>query len=635
MKKIFLLIVAVFIYSQDYAQRSREFRTLRAFEEKGIIYQIPIITQREFDRMARSNPLIPTTERELAILFNALYNPGARPVNEIRLSRNKVIPLDLDCSTEPYSLLWEGMQNPRAERFLADYDYQSGSLAYTIDFSPSPGSKLDSIVTDHFVHKFFPDISPAQNVGAADTINANIVMDIAIDLETSWNKYFQKFNKTPYLVSGTDKIDILYTGAFISSGSNGYTHPGYSCIVLNAKQMRDPGVFMKRVSVPAHELFHRMQYQYGYRTQPNHEQKKYFSEGTASWAEIDTWNSVSFLNKLTYHSANPNKPLTDYSYGSASFWNSLTNRGGDMKYFMEQYESGGNILNALEATSQQAIPGSFYGNTGGMLKLWHRSHITYEFNPLNVQLADGSTFSNPFNMKRKFVRMQDQTSIPGEIIYTSYYKLDTVKEYASKYYQFRLPIQWHSTYDNYDSIKFTVSTPGTETVDIQYVLAEVNNGFPAWKKAIAPFKAESYQHTFAIPDPLFSSYYDIWVIIEGNTSGAIFEITADLTPTSGGGSSARVATIDPEELEEERKVLNHAYPNPFVDKTTIDYEFKSGETGQLIITDLAGGIVKQMPLDADQQQVEIKNLGTPGIYFYRIVGKEREYQRGKLIYKMR
>ena len=634
MKKLITLsLVFILVISEGMAQRVR-YRTLRSLEEKGIVCRVPYISAASFIKITEANPLVPRNSQELRALFSGLYdqrNSGAN-VTEIELSRGRVVHLDGDCHTSAHDLLALGMQNPKATDFLEDYDYQSGSLTYFIDFSPN--SDLSVIETEHFIHKFYENPSPAQLATEDDTITASTVQYMANQLEITYDYYVNKFGKTPYVVAGDDKIEVLYTGAF-GPGGNGVTSPSYSCIFLNAQEMRDPAVYMKQLAVPAHELFHRMQYAFGYGTIPGHESGQWFSEGTASWAEIDSWNTVSFIAKLVLSYLDPDVPLTGLSYGAASFWKSFTNRGGDMKLFLENYEASGELLPALDDAAQQAIPGSIYGDLVGQVKLWHRDMLTYHHYVLsNVLLPNGGTVSPAyFNyyLDRELIRMQSFDPIPSEPGYINYFDPDTVQALAANYYQFRLPPQSNTpTYNDYDSIRFNIDASFSgDTVHVHFVFKRGFGDDYTWTKAIAPFPKPSYEITFPIIQEDWTSYYDIWVVVDGTNPYDIYNISAELLEKDGAGART---VADPVELSTTHD-LSHAYPNPFYELVTIPYRLEGD--GTLVILDMAGREVLQSKLASDQYQVQISadQLPIPGLYQYLIENEKGIVKSGKLIYE--
>jgi hypothetical protein len=79
-----------------------------------------------------------------------------------------------------------------------------------------------------------------------------------------------------------------------------------------------PGI---RKPTSAHELFHKLQYAYGYRTKWRPKSPyKWFSEGTAAWAEVFVWQRVSGSRKINDLFKNPSMDLYEADAGSVPFW---------------------------------------------------------------------------------------------------------------------------------------------------------------------------------------------------------------------------------------------------------------------------------------------------------------------------
>ncbi len=141
------------------------------------------------------------------------------------------------------------------------------------------------IETEHFVLKWTNSSS-----NAADNLNdPEIVRQTAGYFEAAWDKLTGLFGRTPYTPPGSSKISVI----FHDLDCYAYADPPEGPIELNSGVwMRMPSI---RQSTSAHELFHKLQYAYGYKTLsgPPKEPILWFTEGTAAWAEVFVWGRVS------------------------------------------------------------------------------------------------------------------------------------------------------------------------------------------------------------------------------------------------------------------------------------------------------------------------------------------------------
>ncbi len=76
-----------------------------------------------------------------------------------------------------------------------------------------------------------------------------------------------------------------------------------------------------RKPTSAHELFHKLQYAYGYKTRWNpQEPYLWFTEGTAAWAEVFVWGMVSRTCKLDTIFRDTKMDLYHADYSATPFW---------------------------------------------------------------------------------------------------------------------------------------------------------------------------------------------------------------------------------------------------------------------------------------------------------------------------
>lgn len=143
--------------------------------------------------------------------------------------------------------------------------------------------------TDHFILHW----TNASSHSRDNIADPQVVKDTAGYLETAWGKYVDLFGRKPYTPPGKDKIEVV----FRDIDCYGLADPPDGPIQFNSDAwIHNSGI---RQPTSAHELFHKMQYAYGYKTQWNPKRPfMWFTEGTAAWSEVFIWGRVSRTCKV-------------------------------------------------------------------------------------------------------------------------------------------------------------------------------------------------------------------------------------------------------------------------------------------------------------------------------------------------
>lgn len=173
---------------------------------------------------------------------------------------------------------------------------------------PSFENRLE---TEHFILRW-TNSSPH----AADNISdPKIVRETAAYLETAWDKLTGLFGRTPYLPPGSSKIGVI----FHDLDCYAYADPPEAPIEFNSSVwMRMPSI---RQSTSAHELFHKLQYAYGYKTRWTPQKPiLWFTEGTAAWAEVFVWGRVTRNCKIEDMFKDTSIDLFDAEDMALPFW---------------------------------------------------------------------------------------------------------------------------------------------------------------------------------------------------------------------------------------------------------------------------------------------------------------------------
>jgi len=161
------------------------------------------------------------------------------------------------------------------------------AMGRTVD-SPMPSFE-NRLQTDHFVLRW-----TNQSRHSEDNISdRQIIKDTAEYMEIAWGKYVSLFGRKPYMAPGRDNIEVV----FRDMDCYGVSDPPNGPIQFNSYAwVNNRGI---RQPTSAHELFHKMQYAYGYKTswKPK-EPYLWFTEGTAAWSEVFVWGRVSRTCKV-------------------------------------------------------------------------------------------------------------------------------------------------------------------------------------------------------------------------------------------------------------------------------------------------------------------------------------------------
>jgi len=227
----------------------------------------------------------------------------------------------------------------------------SPCCANTADSIPALESKCiipsfeHQLETRHFVLKW-TNLSPhpADNIG-----DPEIIRETANYFEAAWEKLIGLFGRSPYVPPGNSRIGVI----FHDLDCYAYADPPEGPIELNSSVwIRMPSI---RKSTSAHELFHKLQYAYGYKTRwPPPNPVLWFTEGTAAWAEVFVWGRVSRSCKVEDMFKKLNMGLYDAEDMALPFWiffvsgNSGSAKDELMVRLFEKYEEDkGDVRKAL------------------------------------------------------------------------------------------------------------------------------------------------------------------------------------------------------------------------------------------------------------------------------------------------
>ncbi len=297
-----------------------------------------------------------------------------------------------------------------------------------------------SIETDHFILRW-----TNRSRHAADNIpDPEIIHETARYLEHAWDKYRSAFGRAPYTAPGMNKIEVEFsdiTGYGLASPPNGP-------IQFDAENwVKKPGI---RQPTSAHELFHKLQYAFGYRTKWRHKhQYEWFTEGTAAWAEVFVWQRVSGAYKIGEIFKKPNCNLYDMECNTLPFWLFFQTQQQDdgqpyipIAKLLESYETTGDPRKALRKVIEDNLP---YSTVGAGDK--ERDRILEDYYALFARERTSDSWRHPspgLDTYPEILGPDGKNIIPSLAVTEfrmergdNYYKSAKVLEMGANYYRFK------------------------------------------------------------------------------------------------------------------------------------------------------------------------------------------------------
>lgn len=505
--------------------------TLDRLAKKGLKVSVRVPDVQTWREIVKADPTIPRSFLQLRRLGQSIFGTkGRRPVRpfrpevisrRFRLRRLRVMPLLTtmrgvitrrfeECGESLYSSFFTGLGNPLLtdrQRALIEADIDDATPEFE-----------NSTETDHFILRWTNE-SPHTADNIAD---AAIIDETAENLETAWERYNTVFGKTPYVPAGSTKIEVV----FQDIGGFGVSSPPDGPIQFDAEHWVDePGI---RQPTSAHELFHKLQYAFGYRTKhaPSGDYK-WFSEGTAVWSEVFVWQRVSRAYKVNGLFENPDLNLYNASYRALTFWIFFQTRQQDapddnpLVPFLQKYEA----IEAGEAYPERTAlaevidedwpPNNVYGQLDHFFALFSRERRLGAWRQTPTGGQPYATILGPDGNNITPALMVTEISLGAG---DNYVNNGSVSQLGSDYYRFNLE-------NDAEGQIFTVSVTGVPGGDYSYYLVWEKNG--AFRKATFPFGITG--------DYGFSETIDLgtanslMLIISGRGTGGAYTINASVS----------------------------------------------------------------------------------------------------------
>jgi len=330
------IVIQFFLSPMLKAQRE-EAREFKFKKIKGVT--IPVLSRESFKQKFGDNPLVPKTKEEIIKLARKIYiAPEIKPVKEL-------------CGEFTNGALFAALSNPD----ISDEDrFEIGGIIMT------EYPVLEQTYTEGHFKFFYTTIVSLNDIKATAKI-----------LNDAWDDFACNFKEPKHYTTGggcspikrwidVKVYDIPYLGVTASY---------WDYIKLDNTVVEDSCL---RKTVPVHELFHRVQYRYGYETgYPI----KWATEGTAVWSQKYRASEVGdWMDWMNQGLNTPDRDLIqERMYDAVHFWvyfGQFHLCKGEMRTIKKVWSTfqtnGNNMKEAVTTTIQSCTEGAIMDH----LVLW-------------------------------------------------------------------------------------------------------------------------------------------------------------------------------------------------------------------------------------------------------------------------
>lgn len=300
--------------------------------------------QQSIDELWKANPDTPKDISELKHLARALFVPTAQ---------RSGLGYSLAMSTETVHL--EASESPEFE-FCGEYS--RGLVDLTLASSLVSQSDKDEVAAivadaqpslekqktiDHFRFSW-TEVS----TDARDNVQEQDIDATGIELNALFDMYAQELRQPQ-----ADSNEVIDVEVYFDPGLFGSTSSFSNKIFLNSRDVvRDP---CRRRTTSAHELFHRVEYAYGYQTgTPG---QRWWVEALGSWSQKFAYPAEhDYVRRVEAGLSDPDKGLLTRSYDACHYWkffgerivaeSSATAEVDAIRDFLEQHDANGHDAQA-------------------------------------------------------------------------------------------------------------------------------------------------------------------------------------------------------------------------------------------------------------------------------------------------
>lgn len=312
---------------------------LKPLDKLGV--QIPVLQKPAFLETFGSNAKVPKNSQALRALSKQLFSAQGRA------------QLD-ECAEEEFGNLTAGLMNPDisdADRDAVDADADASMPAFNKTYT-----------SGHFRFQYTDNNANSKH----NATLANIQATAAV-MNAAWNDFTANFKKPKHYIKITSVIPLKWNEMIdvkcydLGDSLYGVTSSGWNHIELNTnKVIKDAN---KRQTTPVHELFHRVQYAYGYIS--GTPSMKWAVEATASWSQKYRAPAVGdWMSRINSGLNSPDAALTGRSYDLCGMWCYMGQRAGNERNFVKkawtEYSlSAFNMTSALTKAIKAQIGNSY------------------------------------------------------------------------------------------------------------------------------------------------------------------------------------------------------------------------------------------------------------------------------------
>ncbi len=443
MKKLIAAVlfcsIMLFSVNMPYAGNNEQLAQNKEISRDKI--KIVRLSKKDFINRYGHNNGIPRTDAEVIKLSERLY------------SKTKNAKAKEPCGEADFSNLYASLSNP---------DISNQAVNTVLQQAASSRPNLPQTYQSGNVRIFYT----TNDSNAANNVTFDNIVKTAFILNKAWLDFNANFKEPKgFLLDGVRTIDVYvydlpsYLG--VTSSYWDYIElDSQSCVMDN----------LNRQTTPVHELFHRVQYSYGY---DSGIAMNWAVEGTAEWSQKYMASSIGDWKGWANNCLqNTDKALiSNRSYDAVLFWIYLTQRtsaiGVSEKEFIKRVWTNYSTGNDMKSAVLQAIKSSMGTN--------------YTFNTMAIQWMLTNYYKDMTNAPAQFDYIDDETTLPGggplyHITPVSCAKgttTGTVSSYGADYLSYSIPstvgnVSISATGSNYDFAFCYMLIKNGSCVSVQY-----------------------------------------------------------------------------------------------------------------------------------------------------------------------
>jgi hypothetical protein len=358
-----MLAVLLKMASASYAQQVFPFESFRI--------KLEVLSEDDFNREFGDNADIPRTEEAILALAHRLY-PQSRQDQDAAYPENGEIEA-FDCRNYELGLLFAALKNPA----VSDSTRQQVDKILSAPLPILPKKYTSGHFTIYYTST---DPDPRNNISDMDISAAAGTLNFLWD---RWTAFGLKAPKSYLAGNNTEMIDVYVW--YLGGTKWGETQSDWDSINFNSVIMKNE---CKRRFVSAHELFHRVQFSYGYESVAASD-LVWLTEGSALSVNAGL-GTVGEAKRWLVHAndglKHPERALSERGADASHFWVYLNFFGSPGHYPLTEvwaaYEQNGkNAKNAISTVVKASPTLNLYGvkNFEGFVQHWIKANYVKDY----------------------------------------------------------------------------------------------------------------------------------------------------------------------------------------------------------------------------------------------------------------